>query len=60
VKQELSTTLGERQVAQFIEHDQIMPAQVFHQSSAPVIELLLFQSGSPGRARCKTWLSCHF
>lgn len=43
VEQQLAAASGERQVAQFVEHHQVMPGQVFRQLPTPVVQLLLFQ-----------------
>ena len=43
VKQELTSTLGERQIAQFVEYNQIMSCHVFRQLATSVVELFLLK-----------------
>ena len=64
MEQELPAGLGERQVAKFIEHDQVMSGQVLHQPAAPVVELLLLQlvhqknsGGGSWQTRMAGWFS---
>ena len=43
MEQELSASLGERQVAKFIQHHQIQSGETLGQFAAPSVQLLLLQ-----------------